>query len=147
MPSLRKQAIRNSLTQRLLSLTPETRPQWGKFDAPRMICHLADSFAMALGEISTQSANKKAFQRFPMKHLILYVLPWPKGTPTAPELLATEAGEFDRDRQRVVEMMERVAAAPRGMGPEHPFFGPLDNEEWNALQWKHVNHHLTQFGV
>jgi len=45
-----------------------------------------------------------------------------------------------------VKLMERLAATPRANGAEHPFFGPLTNEEWNALQWKHLSHHLRQFG-
>jgi hypothetical protein len=146
MPSLRKEITRNQLIQRLQGLTPATKARWGKFDAPRMLCHLSDTLGMALGEVPTKSANRKAFQRFPLKHLILYVLPWPKSTPTAPELLTTAPKDFDADRRRIVEQINRIAAAPNTKGPEHPFFGPLTNEEWNALQWKHIDHHLKQFG-
>ena len=42
---------------------------------------------------------------------------------------------------------EQLALTPRAKGPEHPFFGPLTNGEWNALQWKHIKHHLKQFGL
>jgi hypothetical protein len=81
-----------------------------------------------------------------MKHLLLYVLPFPKGVSTAPELLSTAPGNFDVDRQRVLDSIHLLAGAPAAQGPEHPFFGPLTNEEWNALQWKHIDHHLKQFG-
>jgi len=147
MPSLRNGTARNSLIQRLLRLTPAAQPRWGKLDAPRMLCHLGDSLAMALGDISTQPANSKAFHHFPLKHLIFYVLPFPKGVSTAPELLSSSPREFNADRKRVLESMERLAAAPQSMGPEHPFFGPLTNEEWNTLQGKHMDHHLRQFGL
>jgi hypothetical protein len=147
MPSLRNESVRNALIQRLSRLTPDVKPQWGKLDAPRMICHLDDSLAMALGVIPVKSANKKAFQHFPMKHLIIHLLPMPKSVPTAPELLFTTPNNFDADRRRVVELIERLAAMPRAMGPEHPFFGPLTNEQWNALAWKHTDHHLRQFGL
>ena len=147
MPSLRSEAVRNNLIERLQNLNPASKPRWGNFDAAHMLSHLHDSLAMALGEVSTRSANKRAFQRFPLKHLILYVLPFPKGVPTAPELLVRVPAEFEQDRQRVVGLIERVAAAPRSKGPEHPFFGPLDNEEWNALAAKHISHHLKQFGL
>ncbi len=29
----------------------------------------------------------------------------------------------------------------------HPFFGNLNSEEWDTLNWKHLDHHLRQFGV
>lgn len=147
MPSLRDETIRSSVIQRLQRLTQTMKPQWGKLDAPRMLCHLGDTLAMALGDIATQSANNKAFQRFPLKHLMLYVLPMPKGISTAPELLTSQPGDFEADRQRVVEMIERLAEAPHALGAVHPFFGPLTNEEWNGLQWKHICHHLKQFGL
>jgi hypothetical protein len=146
MPSLRNETVRNGLMQRLQSLTPTAKPQWGKLDAPRLMCHLGDALAMALGEISTTPVNCKAFHLFPLKHLILYVLPFPKGGPTAPELLSSLPDTFEADRQRVEMLICRLAAAPRVQGAEHPFLGPLTNEEWNVLQWKHINHHLKQFG-
>lgn len=146
MASLRDHTTRNELIQRLQRLTPETERKWGRLDASRMLCHLGDTLAMSLGDVSVEPMNRKAFHQFPLKHLILYVLPFPKGAPTARELLSTSPEDFDTDRRRVVELVNRLAAAPNARGPEHPFFGPLTNEEWNALQWKHINHHLKQFG-
>jgi hypothetical protein len=146
MGSLRDETARKLVVQRLQGLTPATKPKWGRMDASRVLCHLGDTLAMAVGDVPTQPMNRKAFHRFPLKHLILYVLPFPKGAPTAPELLSTAPGNFDADRQRVLELIDRLAAAPDTMGPENPFFGPLTNEEWNALQWKHLDHHLRQFG-
>jgi hypothetical protein len=43
--------------------------------------------------------------------------------------------------------MEQSASAPAGSGPEHFIFGAMTMEQWNALQWKHIDHHLRQFGV
>ena len=146
MPTLRDATAREQLIQRFASLTPTTKPAWGRLDAPRLLCHLSDALAMSLGEVSTKPMNRKLFHHFPLKHLILYVFPFPKSAPTAPELLATAPKEFDADRQRVIEMINRLAATPNAKGAQHPFFGPLTNEEWNALQWKHIDHHLKQFG-
>jgi len=147
MPTLRDQGIRSGLIQRLQHLTPETKPQWGKLNAPRLLCHLRDTLDMSLGTVAVPPDNRKAFHHFPLKHLILYVLPFPKGVPTPNELTATSPANFKADRRRVVELIERLAATPHANGPQHPFFGPLTNEEWNALQWKHISHHLTQFGL
>jgi hypothetical protein len=147
MPSLRNQTDRNRLIQRLNSLTPASKPLWGKLDAQRMVCHLGDALAMALGELAVQPTQRGAFQHFPLKHLVLYVLPFPKSVPTAPELLSSAPGDFEADRQRAIEAIHRVGGAPAGMGPAHPFFGPLNQEEWSALQAKHIAHHLKQFGV
>jgi hypothetical protein len=147
MPSLRNQNARNSLLERLQRLTPASTRQWGQMDASRMICHLGDALSMALGDLPVKPIKAGPFQYFPLKHLILYVFPMPKGVPTAPELLSSLPDSFESDRSVVAERIQRMAAAPRGAGPVHPFFGPLTNEEWNALQYQHIDHHLKQFGL
>ncbi len=147
MASLRDEKVRNGQVERLQKLTPETKGKWGRLSAPGMVCHLIDGLKMALGDVEVASLNKKIYQSFPIKHLIIYVVPFPKNVPTAPELLATAPSDFEGDRRQLAELMERLAKGPAGKGPSHPFFGPLTNEEWNALQWKHVEHHLKQFGI
>ena len=146
MPSLRDSSTRTQIIQRLQQLTPSTKPKWGKFNAPRMICHLNDALAASLGELPTTTMNMKAFQHFPLKHLVLYVVPFPKGAKAPPDMLLSVPTDFDADRQRLFDRMERIATAPNAQGPEHPLFGPLTYEEWNALHWKHIAHHLKQFG-
>jgi Protein of unknown function (DUF1569) len=146
MPTLRNPAARSEILQRLQRLTPSTNPKWGRFDASRMVCHLNDSLAVGLGEISSRSLNRKAFQHFPLKHLAMYVVPFPRGFPAPPEMLSTAPAGFEGDRQRLFDLIDRLAAAPECKGPEHPLFGALSTNEWNALQWKHIDHHLKQFG-
>ncbi len=146
MPSLRNETARKELIERLLTLRPVTRPKWGRFDAGRMLCHLGDSLAVALGEVPAESMNQKALQWFPLKQLVIYVVPWPKGAPAAPELLTTAPGDFDADRQLLIERIHQLAATPKAQGPAHPLFGRLSNDQWNFLQARHIAHHLKQFG-
>ncbi len=146
MPSLRDAATRNASIQLLDRHTPTTRARWGKFDAARMTCHLNDSLAVVLGEIPSHSLNRKTFQHFPLKHLAMYVVPFPKGFPAPPEMLSTEPATFDVDGQRLFGLLNRRAQTRKAAAPEHPLFGPLTTDEWNALQWKHIDHHLKQFG-
>ncbi len=146
MPSLRDETVRKDLIQRVLAVQAITTPRWGHLDAPRMICHLADTLAISLGELPAESMNRKALQRFPLKHLLIYVLPWPKGAPSAPEQRSTTPGDFDADRRRLIERIERFAVTPRAQGRAHPLFGPLTNDQWNFLHARHIGHHLKQFG-
>ena len=147
MPTFRSPSQRDALIQRLQRLGPDAQPRWGSLTAPRLLCHLCDTLAMAVGELPVPPMNKRVFHHFPMKHLILYVLPFPRGVPTSRELLSSSPASFDADRQRVLELIARLAASPGALGPSHPLFGPLNNDEWNALQAKHLAHHLTQFGL
>ncbi|MGD0548372.1 MAG: DUF1569 domain-containing protein [Terracidiphilus sp.] len=147
MPTLRNLETRSGLMKRLQRLTPETKPQWGKLDAPRLLCRLSDTFGMSLGTLLVPSHNIKTFQRFPFKQLFLYVVPFPKGANAPDELLKTPPDDFESDRKRLFDRIDRLASTPSALGPEHPFFGPLTNDEWNVLQGKHLRHHLKQFGL
>jgi hypothetical protein len=113
-----------------------------------MLQHLRLAARMAVGDLPVASANKRVFQVFPLKHLILYVLPFPKGAPTAPELYPSAAASFEEEREGVLGLLDRIGAGPReGAGPAHPLFGPLSWREWGVATYKHVDHHLKQFGA
>jgi len=147
MPTLRNEADRTGLVERLRRVTPDAKPKWGSFDAPRMICHIGDALDSAVGELAVApTGGPWMLRHFPIKHLALYVIPMPKGAKAAPELLARTPGDFEADRRRVVEGIERVASAPQGTGPTHFLFGEMTCDQWNALNWKHIDHHLRQFG-
>jgi hypothetical protein len=103
---------------------------------------------MTLGELDVPSVNKRVFHFFPFKHLILYVLPFPKGAPTAPELKTVEASSLETERAALLDLLERIGTGPRdGAGPAHPLFGPLTWREWGVVTYKHADHHLKQFGA
>ena len=113
-----------------------------------MLQHLRLAALMTVGELQVPSANKRPFQMFPLKHLLLYVLPLPKGAPTAPALKPTVSVQFEEERAAVLELFERMGTGLRdGMGPDHPLFGPLTWREWGVATYKHADHHLKQFGA
>ena len=68
---------------------------------------------MTVGELSVPSANKRPFQMFPLKHLILYVLPLPKGAKTAPALKPIDIASFEEERAALLELLERIRTGPR----------------------------------
>jgi hypothetical protein len=139
---------REALLQRVASLTSASPRRWGKFTVESMLCHLCESTRMALGDLPVKPKGPRAFHAFPMKHLLLYVVPFPKGAPTAPELLAGTPGGFEADRTCLAGLLRRVATGPtEGIGPAHPLFGPLSRREWGAAVYKHTDHHLRQFGA
>ena len=133
---------------RVRSLSASSTGRWGSMDVAGMLRHLRLSAQMAVGELSVPSKNKRALQVFPLKHLILYVLPFPKGAPTAPELKSNGGASFEEERTALLELLGRIGKGLRdGMGPAHPLFGPLSWREWGVATYKHTDHHLKQFGA
>jgi hypothetical protein len=138
---------RARLMDRLARLTAGSTPRWGKFTVTGMLCHLRESARMASGELPVPDAGKKAFQTFPLKHLILYVLPFPKGAPTAALLLVASPEEFAESARQLTKALDDFLHEEVRPAPAHPLFGPLTRKEWGALMHKHIDHHLRQFGV
>ncbi|HZI62620.1 MAG TPA: DUF1569 domain-containing protein [Pyrinomonadaceae bacterium] len=148
MRSILNEDDRKAILTRLQSLSASSAGRWGKMDVTSMLHHLRLSALMTVGQLSVPSVNKRAFQVFPLKHLILYVLPFPKGAPTAPELKPVDVTAFEEERVALLELVERIGTGEReGMGPAHPLFGPLTWREWGAVTYKHADHHLKQFGA
>jgi hypothetical protein len=148
MGSILNESDRAAITERLRALPALATRQWGSMDVTGMLQHLRLSAQMALGELSLPSANKRAFQMFPLKHLALYVIPFPKGAPTAAGLKPNASSALAEERAALMELIERIGIGPReGDGPEHPLFGPLNRREWGVVTYKHTDHHLKQFGA
>jgi hypothetical protein len=117
-------------------------------DVVTMLQHLCLSARMTVGELQVPSSNKRVFQVFPLKHLIIYVLPFPKGAPTTPALKPVAASSFEAERATLLKLLERIGTGPGdGAGPAHPLFGPLTRREWGVITHKHADHHLRQFGA
>ena len=147
MRSIYDKGVVESLQQRLAQLRADTRPRWGKFTAPQMLAHVNDQMRMTLGELPVKFRDRP-FQYTPLKQLIIYVLPFPKGAPTAPELIARiDVAEFNRERESFATLARRVAASRGSRFPLHPAFGTLSPTAWGVLGYKHTDHHFRQFGV
>jgi hypothetical protein len=148
MGSILNEADRTSIVRRIGEVTSASSPGWGRMNVQAMLCHLRLAALMALGEHQVACKSNRAFQVFPIKHLILHVAPFPKGAPTAPELLAPYDAPIEMLRSELVSLIERIAAGPReGDGPVHPLFGRLSFNEWGVATYKHTDHHLRQFGA
>jgi hypothetical protein len=146
--SLADAATRAEVVARLGTLTAESEGRWGKMTVGRMVCHLADVFEAQYGAPRKVLPGKPLIRSFPVKHLALYVLPFPRGVKVPPRLFKTEPGQFEADLARVQRLTEEYAdRAGRHGWHSHPYFGPLTGPEWGVFNHKHLDHHLRQFGA
>lgn len=142
---------RQKIIDRFTLLTPESKALWGKMNVGEMICHCLDGNKMALGEIPpTDKSN--FFTRNLVKYLVVYVVPIPKGAPAAPEIDPHKGGtkpqDFDRERQLLIEDINNFGSlTAEAFKGKHHIFGRLTPSQWGRLGYKHLDHHLKQFGV
>ena len=82
-----------------------------------------------------------------MKWIVLR-MPWTKGSPTAPELVAARSYDFEQERRRLLQLIDEFAGKPLDEPwRDSAFLGPMKGREWSRLMAKHVDHHLKQFGA
>ena len=147
MRSVWNEAERRELKERLDRLTPQHAAKWGRLTAPQMVVHLADALRMATGEIAVAPKNM-VLRYTPLKQLVIYWLPFPKGAPTAPELLARTPADWPAETADLHAELDRLAArGPAALVETHPAFGRLTGRDWGVLIYRHMDHHLRQFGV
>jgi hypothetical protein len=145
--SLSNALARQGLLDRLERLAPDATPLWGTMSAPRMLAHLADWMLMARGELETAPRNR-VLRYPPLKQLAIYWLPFPKGVPTAPELVSREPSEWAIERAAVRDHLRWFEHLdPKVVWPEHPVFAKINGNAWCVLGYRHMDHHLRQFGV
>jgi hypothetical protein len=147
MKSLWNDADRNEILMRIDRVADGAPARWGTLSADRMLAHLGESMKMANGEVRPKP-KKLPIRFFPLKQLILYVLPFPKGAPTAPELLAGAAAPVTALAPALRQQIDSFASkAGLKSWPEHPAFGHLTKRDWGVLTYRHLDHHLRQFGA
>ncbi len=144
--------VRAEVLRRLATLEAASERRWGKMDAHQAMCHLADAFDLVAGRRKA-SPIKGLPLPGPLLRLVALRLPvrWPRGAPTVPEADQTKGGtppsEFEADRGRLVALIEEFAAWPEDRSrPRHVFFGLMSRKDWGRWAYRHMDHHLRQFG-
>jgi hypothetical protein len=100
---------------------------------------------MAKGELKVALKNRP--QRYPpLKQLMIYWLPFPRGIPTSPELVGRRPLEWSIESAAVRKHVESFEN-PRATSPEHPVFGKMTPRAWSVFAYRHMDHHLRQFGI
>jgi hypothetical protein len=115
----------------------------------QLLPHLASGLRMALGERKVEGSHSGRLRGVVWRYLAIHRLPWPEGKiPAPPGAFSTASLGWERDRDVVVELIERFAtASPGTLGAGHPTFGRMRPRDWDVLQYRHLDHHLRQFGV
>jgi hypothetical protein len=144
--TLLDESVLRHMQERLARLTPLSPGRWGKMSVAQMLHHIGGGLQMAMGDLAIPR-RRSPLRLFPVKQLIIFVLPFPKGAPTAPLLVAKDDFDFDRERRNVNDLLDSFGKRDLVAWPDHPAFGPLNREQWGVMVWKHLDHHLRQFGV
>jgi hypothetical protein len=138
------------IRKRLGELRPDSARQWGKMNPAQMLAHCSAGLAMAAGQIRPPRALIGRIIGPSIKRVAIRDNePMRRNSPTAKELVTTGNMDFETERKRLSSLLDRFAANGPSGCTDHPhaFFGPLTPDEWSILMYKHLDHHLRQFGA
>jgi hypothetical protein len=149
MNNLFAPADRVRILERFDRLQASSERQWGKMDPAQMCAHCVVALEVGTGDlVRDHSFIGKVLGRF-VKGSLLGEKPFSKNSPTDPAFIVSDPRDFAKERARLVEIVKRFGAAGPSAadGRTHSFFGRLRGEEWGVLMYKHLDHHLRQFGA
>lgn len=139
-----------NIIDRIQTLTPIRLSQWGKMTVSQMLLHSQMPIKVAFGtlEVKPQPILSFLFGKSAKKKLTSKQ-PFGKGSPTAKEFIIKHEPDFEKSKKELIELVSVFAKEGHAAIKidKHPFFGHMTHHEWDLLQWKHLDHHLRQFGA
>ena len=145
MKNLFEAAAVEEVKERMALLRPDSERQWGIMNPAQTLAHCSAAMEMALGDRTPpRILIGRLLGRFAKKSMILNEKPMPRNVGTDKSLVVSDKRDFVMERQRLREFIDRFAAGGPKACTSHPhfFFGPLTPEEWAALMYQHLDHHL-----
>lgn len=135
---------------RINKLTPTSKPSWGKMNVEQMLAHCNVTYEMVYDDIHPKpNVFKKFFLKLLVKNIVISEKPYKKNSQTAAEFIIKDSKKFESEKKRLIDYIIKTQQLGKNHfeGKESHSFGVLTSIEWNNMFSKHLDHHLTQFGV
>lgn len=139
----------DEIIRRINELTPEDKPLWGKMSAAQMLAHCNVTYEMIY---DNKHPKPNALLKFILKTLVkkkcVNETPYQHNSKTAPQFIITDKRNFDEEKKRLIDYINKTRQLGESYfnGRESLSFGALTSGEWNNMLYKHLDHHLNQFG-
>lgn len=150
MKNIFDKTVTDQVIERINQLNPNTKPNWGKMSVDQMLAHCCVSYEL---DFEDKHPKPKGFMKWMLKTFIKNAVvsekPYKKNGRTAPAFLITCEKEFNKEKDRLTAYILKTQALGRDYfeQKESHSFGKLTAQQWNNMYYKHLDHHLTQFGV
>jgi len=138
--------VKQEIIDRINKLTPQSQAQWGKMNVAQMLAHCQMPLGVATGKHKLKRNFLLSLIGPFFKTKLFDDQPFKKNLPTDKSFIIANPQEFEKEKNSLIEMVNSFSAMTMS-GEKHPFFGNLTNEQWSKGTWKHLDHHLQQFGV
>tara|TARA_R110002049_G_scaffold30211_3_gene102737 strand:- start:5809 stop:6261 length:453 start_codon:yes stop_codon:yes gene_type:complete len=150
MKNIFAKEITNEVIARIEKLSSKTQSNWGKMSVSQMLAHCCVTYEMIYTD-KHPKPNKflKMMLKLFVKNAVVSEKPFSKNGKTAPQFIISDEREFETEKKRLIDFLVKTQELGANYfdGKESHSFGKLTKNEWNNSFYKHINHHLVQFGV
>ena len=150
LPNIFSEKVSKETISRIEKLNPNTPAIWGKMSVDQMLAHCNVTYEMAFENIhSKPNAFIKLILKLLVKKNVVNEKEYSKNGTTAPQFIIKSKKDFEIEKNRLIAyiLKSRELGESYFEGKESHSFGKLTKFEWNNMFYKHLNHHLSQFGV
>ncbi|NNC49578.1 MAG: DUF1569 domain-containing protein [Flaviramulus sp.] len=150
MKNIFEREVTNNLITRIEKLDAYAKPQWGKMSVDQMLAHCNVTYEMIYDAKHPKPNKFKTWMlKAVVKPFVVSEKPYKKNGRTAPEFVIATSKNFVEEKARLIDYLEKTQALGTKYFDNKPShsFGKLTATEWNNLFYKHLDHHLNQFGV
>jgi hypothetical protein len=139
----------SNIISRINQLSPQSKANWGKMNVAQMLAHCQAPLQVAMGETTLKRNLFGLLFGKMAKKTVVGDKPYKKGLPTAPSFVIKDERNFDAEKEKLIQLVAKFSSGGQAclIKDPHPFFGSMTAHEWDKSQWKHLDHHLQQFGV
>ena len=149
MQSLFESNAKKEILERINKLDENSHAKWGKMKISQMLAHCCEPIKVPLKKLDLKKPNVVIKVLFSFYKDALYNdKPWKQGLPTSKEYKIVDSKVFLKEKNNLIELINEFHSKKSQTNwPDHPFCGQLTTEQWGKMQYKHLDHHLSQFGV
>lgn len=139
--------VKQDINYRINKLTPQTQRQWGKMDVSQMLAHVQMPILVAFGTHQPKGSLLLRLIGPLFKNKLWDDKPYKHSLPTDSTFIMTgNAKDFEKEKASLLNLINSFTGK-NIISEQHPVFGKLTKENWSKATWKHLDHHLKQFGV
>ncbi|NNE02684.1 MAG: DUF1569 domain-containing protein [Eudoraea sp.] len=147
MKSLLETEVFEEILERIDALEEKSEGNWGKMSVGQMVWHCQYPLKLAI-ENKDHSKKGNFLIKLFFKKSLYNDKPWRKNLPTSPIMKTKEDKDLESERIILKSLVTNFhAQKDRTEWHPHPIFGTFTPEQWGQLEYKHIDHHLRQFGV
>ena len=139
----------NDVISRIDRLQPAAQRQWGKMDVAQMMAHCAAALDMASGRLNRPRILLGRLIGPFVRAIYTNEKPFSRNNPTDKKLVISDPRDFSREQEQLKLRVRQFHEGGEAQctGHPHPFFGALTPQAWATGMYKHLDHHLRQFGM